>query len=145
MTKKMLTRQVILETWRDRRGLTKSEFCEQVGISRPTLDKYLDGAYISLELLAYLAVDHADDWRGEMACELIEAVHGKQYVPVGSKEELQSFREFLKTCETNEELGALGARVHPEHFGLWAAELRKRLEDQLKTVKADMKALRVTP
>lgn len=140
MAKKKLTQQEIIEKWRDARSLTKSDFCEQVGISRPTLDKYLDGAYITLEWLAYLAVDYADDWRGAMACDLIEAVHGEQYVPVGSKEELQSFRGFLKECDTNEDLGAVGSLVHREHFGLWAAEMRERLEKQLAAVKESMKA-----
>ena len=140
MAKKKLTQQEVLEKWRSLQDLTKSAFCEQVGISRPTFDKYLDGEYISLEWLTYLAVDYADDWRGLMACELIEVCHGEAYVPVGSKEELKGFRAFLKTCETNEDLGAVGAMVHPQHFGLWAAEMRERLEKQLEAAKKSNRA-----
>lgn len=141
MAKKKLTQQEIFEKWRGAQDLSKIEFCEQVGISRPTFDKYLDGAYITLEWLAYLAVDYADDWRGSMACELIESIHGEQYVPVGTKTELMGFRSFLKTCDTNEDLGAIGAMVHPEHFGLWAAEMRERLEKQLTEAKSQMRAV----
>jgi transcriptional regulator with XRE-family HTH domain len=81
MARKPRTQQTILEEARGE--MSKVEFCQQLGISRPTYDKYLEGAYISLELLSYLAVDYADDWRGLMARELIISLHGAEFLPVG--------------------------------------------------------------
>lgn len=82
MARKPKTQQTILEEARG--AMSKVEFCEQVGISRPTYDKYLEGRYISLQWLSYLAVDYADDWRGAMARELITSIYGAEYIPVGS-------------------------------------------------------------
>lgn len=137
MAKKPETQQQIIE--RHRGEMSKVEFCEKLGISRPTLDKYLDGAYISLEWLTYLSVDYADDWRGALANELIAVCHGEKYIPVGSRDELVQMRQFLKETQF-EDMLKVGRGLHADHFGLWAAELRTRLDEQLDKVRAEIRS-----
>lgn len=137
MAKKPETQQQILERYRG--DMSKVEFCERLSVSRPTMDKYLDGAYISLEWLTYLSVDFCDDWRGAMANELIVICHGENYVPIGSREELVQMRQFLKNTEFSDMLN-VGNSLSPDHFGLWAAELRDRLDRQLEAVKKQVRA-----
>lgn len=137
MAKKKETQQQVIERFRGE--MSKVDFCEKLGISRPTLDKYLDGAYISLEWLTYLSVDFCDDWRGAMANELIVICHGEKYVPIGSREELVELRQFLKNTELDDMLN-VGRKLDPNHFGLWAAELQDRLDRQLDAVKVQIRA-----
>lgn len=137
MAKKKETQQQVIERFRGE--MSKVDFCEKLGISRPTLDKYLDGAYISLEWLTYLSVDFCDDWRGAMANELIVICHGEKFIPVGSREELVQMREFLKVTKY-EDMLSVGNQLSPDHFGLWAAELRARLDEQLDAVKVQIRA-----
>lgn len=72
MAKRKKAQGEVLE--RHRGDLSKIEFCAAVGISRPTYDAWLNGAEISLKFLSFLAVDHMDDWRGQLAVELIKLI-----------------------------------------------------------------------
>lgn len=80
MTKKAIreSQMQVLERYRGEKS--KTEFCADLGISRPTLDAWLNGAEISLKLLSFLAVDHLGEWRSEMAVELIKRV-SPSFVP----------------------------------------------------------------
>jgi len=138
MAQKLETQQQIIERYRGE--LSKVDFCKQLHISRPTLDKYLDGEYISLKWLTELSVDFADDWRGQLANELIVKVHGANYIPIGSRQELIDFRGFLEECD-REDLVLIPQYMNVEYFGLWAAEVRKRNEKEFAEAKARMKAV----
>lgn len=132
------TAQQLLERVRGEREMSKDEFADALGITRQWYHKVLtEGRDLDLKTLAWLAVDYGGEWRGELANELIEMIHGKDYVPVGSREELRNFRDFLMASDTPEDMGVIGSQVRPGHFGLWAAELRDRLEKQLKAVKEE--------
>lgn len=68
----------VLERYRGEKS--KTEFCADLGISRPTLDAWMRNAEISLKFLSFLAVDYVEDWRGAMAVELIERIDPR-FVP----------------------------------------------------------------
>ena len=139
MAKKKETVEQVLEAARGEQEMSKDEFAEALSISRQWYHQILNnGKDIDLKTLAWLSVDYRGEWRGELADRLIVLWHGEQYVPVGSHDELVKMREFLKTTQF-EEMLAVGRTLHSDHFGLWAAELRDRLESQLAHVKAEMK------
>lgn len=140
MAKKETAAQM-LERVRGELDMSKVAFTEALGITRQWYDQILnDGKDLDLKTLAWLAVDYAGEWRGDLANALIESLYGPQYVPVGSKTELMDFREFLISSDTPEDMGVIGAQVKPGHFELWAAELRDRLEKQLKAVREQIRA-----
>jgi transcriptional regulator with XRE-family HTH domain len=138
MAKAKQTPQQLLETARGE--MSKDEFAAALGISRQWYHQVLTGAKeIDLKTLCWLAVDYQDDWRGKLANELIVIWHGEEYVPVGSREELVNLREFLLEVDY-EDMSTLRPQLHKNHFGLWAAELRDRLEKQLVQIRESMKA-----
>lgn len=72
MTKKRESQQQVLEKYRGE--MSKVEFCAELGISRPTFDRWLEGAEISLKSLSLMAIDHVGEWMGDMATDLIRLV-----------------------------------------------------------------------
>lgn len=140
MAKNKETPQQILEMARGERGMSKDEFSTALGISRMWYHNVLTGGKdIDLKTLCWLAVDHCDDWLGELANQLIVLWHGEKFVPIGSHEELMQMRQFLINTEFDDML-KVGRSLSPDHFGLWAAELRDRLEKQLEAVKVQIHA-----
>lgn len=141
MTKiKHESQRQILERYRDAVKMPKTLFCEALDISRPSYDSWLMGAEISLKTLSYLSVDFVNDWRGKLASELIRTVHGDQYLPIGSQDEVREVSKYFETL-TYDDL--CKQRVAPGHLLYWAAELRARHDAQLEAVKAQMRKDRV--
>jgi transcriptional regulator with XRE-family HTH domain len=126
----------LLERVRDELGMSKVDFCEILGVSRPWYDKFLEGQQIDLKHLSFWAVDHAGESIGEMANELIRRTWGDAYLPIGSQDELQGLAKHLSDA-SYEDLCSMP--VMPGHVLLWAAELRKRQDAQLKAQVAKMK------
>ncbi len=138
MAKAKQTAQQILETARGE--MSKDEFAEALGISRMWYHQVLTGGKeIDLKTLAWLSVDFQGDWRGKLANELIVIWHGEEYVPVGSRQELKDLRDFLLEVDY-EDMSTIRPYLHKNHFGLWAAVLRDRLEKQLVQIREQMKA-----
>lgn len=132
------TPQQILEAARG--AMSKDEFAAALGISRQWYHQVLTGDKdIDLETLHHLSVDYRGEWLGKLGDELIVAWYGVNYLPIGSREELVKMRQFLKETEY-EDLVKVGRSLHPDHFPLWAAELRKRLDEQLDNVRKQMHA-----
>ena len=129
----------ILETKRGELEMTKGEFAEALGVSRQWYDQILNGRQFDLKTLCYLAIDYSGEWRGDLAVKLIRLIHGPAMVPIGEKQELQNFREFLRQSNY-EDISGMAGSLAKGHFPIWAAELQTRLNEQLAAVKAKMRA-----
>ena len=140
MAKNKETPQQILETVRGERGMSKDEFSTALGISRMWYHNVLNGGKdIDLKTLHHLSIDFRGEWLGDLGEKLIVLWHGVQYLPIGSREELVKMREFLQETEYEDMLN-VGKSLIPDHFPLWAAELRDRLDKQLEAVKKQVRA-----
>lgn len=140
MAKNKETPQEILETVRGERGMSKDEFSAALGISRMWYHNVLTGGKdIDLKTLHHLSIDHSGEWLGGLGDKLIVLWHGVQYLPIGSREELVKMREFLQNTEY-EDMLKVGRSLSPDHFPLWAAELRAKLDEQLEAVKVQIHA-----
>lgn len=81
MSKKRETHAQVLERVRGEMDLSITDFVRAMGVmSRQWYHRILNGGELDLKTLCLMAVDHAGDWRGRLAVEMIR-VTDKRFVP----------------------------------------------------------------
>lgn len=71
----------ILERVRGELGMTKVEFCEKLGVSRPWYDRWVEDRDVDLATLVQWVVDFEGEPVGEMAIRLLYLHDYERFIP----------------------------------------------------------------